>query len=74
MWIAWILEQQEREDSTGRLARLIWSDINNGCGNTFLKTVVDWNRHFEAEHPRLPSLKPWFASAYTDYLLGNEEQ
>ena len=69
MFIAWILDQQDRDDSTGDCARLLWADINNGCATTMLQTPVEWKNHFERHHRKIVNkTDALLLNAYTAYL------
>jgi len=69
VFIAWILDQQEREDLTGDCARAIFSDINNGCSSTAIKSPVDWKRHFEEYHSKVSvQVLVMLTEAYISYL------
>jgi hypothetical protein len=74
MFLNWILDQQDREDATGSIARVIWKDINNGCGSTYFRSSRSWLNHFEDKHTKiLTSLKPLLAESYLRYLASYEE-
>jgi hypothetical protein len=49
--------------------KLIWNDINNGCGSSKF-TAVDWRSHFEDKHPeRCKKLTDMLLLAYVEYAL-----
>lgn len=50
MFMVWLMEQEDREDSVGDLQRLIYRDYNNGClpSPKSIKAVVE---HFINNHP-----------------------
>jgi hypothetical protein len=67
MFITWVLDQQDREDSIGLLARTVWQDYNAGCANLY-KTAVEWKEHFEQSHSkRFAALLELLGDAYVEY-------
>ena len=70
MFTPWILEQQYRDDSVGKLATLMWQDYNAGCAGHIL-TPVGWKEHFEQRHPKkFGELLEWLGDAYVEYATG----
>jgi hypothetical protein len=75
MFLVWILNQTEEEEVVGVLARIIWKDINNGCGNTCFRSSRSWLAHFEEKHTKnYPLLKAMLAQVYEAYLASYTEQ
>jgi hypothetical protein len=50
MFMQWLMEQEDRDDSVGSLYKLIYNDRNNGCLNSVasMKYVI---QHFINVHP-----------------------
>lgn len=67
MFTEWLLDQQDRTDNVGRLARLVWDDHNAGCAVMY-PDPVSWKKHFEARHAaKLPLLMEMLGDAYVEY-------
>lgn len=46
---SWLFEQADLPGEVGRLAKLCWTDVNNGCGNPRF-TAREWTEHFAVRH------------------------
>jgi hypothetical protein len=67
MFTAWVLDQQERADSVGELARLMLTDHNAGCAVMY-RDPFGWKDHFEAAHRgKLTVLMDMLGDAYVEY-------
>ena len=67
VFTAWVLDQQERIDSVGKLARLIVDDHNAGCAAMY-KDPVAWRNHFERFHrSSYTVLIEMLGDAYVEY-------
>jgi len=67
-FLDWILSQQEEPGIAGALGRVIYQDINNGCGARFT-TPLEWNDHFSKKHKRTFSvLETMLENAFEAYL------
>lgn len=68
MFITWLLEQLDRTDRVGKLAKLIEMDINNAClPRTLSATGIQkhfFDRHIKGYAVILPAL----SGAYKEYL------
>lgn len=49
MFTTWLLEQQDRPDSVGMLARTAYKDHNDGCAILY-KDAIGWLHHFQGRH------------------------
>ena len=49
VFTAWVLDQQDRDDSVGKLSRLMVMDHNAGCAVMY-RDPVSWKEHFEKFH------------------------
>ena len=67
MFTEWLLDQQEREDSVGKLARVVRDDHNAGCATMF-RDPVSWKEHFEHYHRKsFAALFTMLGDAYVEY-------
>jgi hypothetical protein len=67
VFTAWVLDQQDRDDSVGKLARLIIMDHNAGCAVMY-RDPISWKKHFELFHrPKLDALMDMLGDAYVEY-------
>jgi hypothetical protein len=72
MFMAWLMEQDDREDEVGALVRVIFRDYNNGCLSK-LTSVGDIFDHFEAKHPKaFPEVKEYLAMGMDLYVQRRE--
>jgi hypothetical protein len=54
-FLNWILEQQDEPGSLGSISRLIWQDINNGCGLRYT-SPIEWQKHFSSNHRKTAAI------------------
>jgi hypothetical protein len=74
MFTSWLLEQDDREDSVGRLSRLVQADYSAGCASLY-KDAVAWKVHFEQKHPKkFGVLLELLSDAYVEYCTEFSEQ
>lgn len=74
MFTTWLLDQDDREDSVGLLARTAKSDINNGCSRVY-PYATDWLHHFKDRHSKqLPKLMEPLGDAYVEYCTTFDER
>lgn len=67
MFTPWLLEQSDREDGVGRLARLAYLDINAGCASAY-SNATNWLYHFKDNHAKqLPLFTELLGDAYVEY-------
>lgn len=67
MFTLWALDQQDRDDSVGKIAKLMYRDHNDGCAIMF-KDATGWLHHFQDKHVRqLPILTEMLGDAYVEY-------
>jgi hypothetical protein len=67
-FLDWALEQQGEPGVAGSFGRVIYQDINNGCGNRFTNPM-EWREHFNAKHKRTTHvLCNMLEEAYESYL------
>jgi hypothetical protein len=68
MFTAWLLDQQDRSDATGRIARAIFEDHNAGCAVMYADPI-GWMKHFQEKHRKtLPTLSTLLGEAYVEYV------
>jgi len=66
-FLNWILDQQEEPGNLGIFSKVIWQDINNGCGARYT-TPLEWRSHFDKKHPRTKErLNALLSAAYIQY-------
>jgi len=65
MFTEWLLQQQDREDSTGTAARLCWSEMNNGMVPRKELGLFFWQSHFKRRGH--PDYFRFFIEAYLEY-------
>lgn len=51
---------------TARFARLVFTDIDNGCGSNKFNAVA-WKAHFEEKHKESPELVDMLLRAFMEY-------
>jgi hypothetical protein len=67
VFTAWVLDQQDRDDSVGKLAKLMVMDHNSGCAVMY-RDPISWKRHFELFHRgKLGVLMDMLGDAYVEY-------
>ena len=67
MFTSWALDQMDRGDSVGKLAKVMWDDHNAGCAAMF-KDPVSWKNHFESSHGKqAPLLMDWLSDMFVEY-------
>lgn len=70
MFTSWVLDQVDRDDSVGYLARVMRDDYNAGCASRF-KDPVAWKAHFESRHRKqAPLLMSWLSDTFVEYCVG----
>ena len=70
MFTSWLLDQQDRQDSVGKLAQLVWADHNSGCAVMY-RDPVSWKEHFERRHAKqLGALMDMLGDAFVEYASG----
>lgn len=68
MFTTWLLEQSDRDDSVGVLARLLFHDYNAGCALMY-KDPLGWMQHFKQAHGRVSEkVKDMLGDAYVEYV------
>jgi hypothetical protein len=67
-FLDWTLAQQGEPGTAGALGRLLYTDINNGCGVRFT-SPIEWNEHFSIRHSRTQHvLSSMLSDTYEAYL------
>ena len=67
-FLDWVLEQQAEPGVAGVFGKLIYQDINNGCGARFT-TPMEWQYHFTLKHKKnVHTLTSLLEDAYVAYL------
>ena len=66
-FLNWVLDKQEAPGNLGLFAKVVWNDINNGCGARYT-SPVEWRIHFNKKHPKTAEkLSQLLSVAYTEY-------
>ena len=66
-FLDWTLDQQDEFGNLGTIAKVLWQDINNGCGARYT-TPMEWRAHFQQKHPKKADiLSNLLAVAYVEY-------
>jgi len=67
-FLDWVIEQKDGPGTAGSFGRLIYNDINNGCGARFT-TPMEWQAHFIKYHKRnVHILESLLEDAFDAYL------
>ena len=48
-FLTWLFDEMDAPSPISRFAKLLYNDINNGCGSRAF-TPKQWREHFKAEH------------------------
>ena len=74
-FLNWVLEKQDEPGNLGVFAKVLWQDINNGCGARYT-TPLEWRGHFDKKHPRTKEkLNALLSQVYLQYADSfNEEK
>lgn len=68
-FLTWLFEEMETPSKLSRFAKIVYDDINNGCGSRKF-TPTQWRDHFKAEHPdSAGNLIAMLEIAYIQYAL-----
>lgn len=59
-------ESLDYQGRTAKFARLVFTDIDNGCGSNKFNAVA-WKRHFEEKHKDSPQLVDMLLLAFIEY-------
>jgi len=66
---AWLFDNLDTPGRATVFGKIIWADINNGCGSSKF-SAVDWRNHFEDKHPEVhKKLTDMLLLAYAEYAL-----
>jgi len=69
-WVftTWFLEQQDRTDEIGKVARVCYSDYNAGCAMMY-RDPIGWAEHFKSSHSKhYENVKSVLGDAYLEYI------
>jgi hypothetical protein len=73
MFMMWLQDQEDRTDSTGRFARLVTDDKNNGCSGP-IKTPDELLTHFFNKHAKVYKiLRENLVVVYKEYAALNNK-
>jgi len=68
-FISWLWDQLDDTGGLGKIAKVFWSDVNNGCAHA-LYTPAQWLKHFEEKHnDRKDLLIEMLLTSYGEYML-----
>lgn len=59
-------ESIDYQGRTARFAKIVFADINNGCGTSKFNAVA-WKAHFIEKHPDSPELIDMLLLAFIEY-------
>lgn len=59
-------ESLDYQGRTSKFARLVFADIDNGCGSSKY-TAVHWKKHFESKHSDSPELVDMLLREFMEY-------
>ena len=59
-------ESLDYKGRTAKFAKLVFSDIDNGCGSSKFNAVA-WKRHFQEKHTDSPQLVDMLLLAFIEY-------
>lgn len=59
-------ESLDYQGRTAKFARLVFTDIHNGCGSSKYDAVA-WKRHFQEKHKDSPQLVDMLLLAFIEY-------
>ena len=59
-------ESLDYQGKTAKFARLVFTDIDNGCGSSRYNAVA-WKQHFEQKHKDSPELVDMLLRAFMEY-------
>ena len=59
-------ESLDYQGRTAKFARLVFTDIDNGCGSNKYNAVA-WKRHFQEKHSESPQLVDMLLLAFIEY-------
>jgi hypothetical protein len=67
--MVWLADQLDELGRVPRFAKVIYDDVNGGCGSSRYN-ALDWKRHFEEKHPETSdALVSLLTIAYSNYIL-----
>jgi len=70
----WVLDLQDEEGSLDKFHKILYSDINNGCGSSKYDAIA-WKRHFEEKHAdTAQNLINLLSVAYAQYILRTDKK
>ena len=68
-FLTWLFEEMETPSKLSRFAKILYDDINNGCGSRRF-TPADWKKHFQLEHKdTAEQLTQMLELAYMKYAM-----
>jgi hypothetical protein len=66
-FLTWLFDELDWPSNVSRFAKIVYDDINNGCGDRKFGPV-EWRDHFIAEHPdsaeSLNSMLSWYFTMF----------
>ena len=73
-FLTWLFEEMDTPSKTARFAKIVYDDINNGCGSRRF-TPTDWKNHFLEEHSETAlELIKMLEFAYMRYALSSRDK
>lgn len=72
-FLTWLFEEMDTPSQTARFAKIVYDDINNGCGSRRF-TPAQWRDHFKEEHAdTADNLIKMLELAYIKYALSSRD-
>lgn len=72
-FLTWLFEEMDTPSKISRFAKIVYDDINNGCGSRKF-TPTQWREHFKSEHAdSAKKLVDMLEIAYIQYALSRTE-
>jgi hypothetical protein len=73
-FLTWLFDELDGPSKVSRFAKIVYDDINNGCGDRKWGPV-QWRDHFIAEHPdSAGNLNSMLSIAYAQYVMSRSEK
>ena len=72
-FLTWLFDELDGPSKVSRFAKIVYDDINNGCGDRRWGPV-QWRDHFIAEHAdSAENLNSMLSLAFTQYVMSRSE-
>ncbi len=72
-FLTWLFDEMDGPSKVSKFAKIVYDDINNGCGDRRFGPV-EWKNHFLAEHAdSAGNLNSLLTIAYSHYVLSRSD-